>query len=115
MDASQESGRPSGTIGVGATVTLTLVVGGAPNVSVAVKNTGGSNAITAMTLAHRPVHGGALDPSDGDANTDLANLGDLAAGATRWIALTGNADYALELALTSTGGTTYLVEWSASR
>jgi hypothetical protein len=115
MDATQESGRPSGTIGVGATVTLTLVVGGAPNVSIAVKNTGDTNDITAMTLAHRPVHGGSLNPSDADANTDLVAAGDLAPGQTRWIALTGNGDYGLELALTSTSGTTYAVEWSASR
>jgi hypothetical protein len=80
---------------------IDVPIDGAQHWTVIVKNTGDTNAVTAGTLAKRPLDGGQLGPA-----TSLPTGIPLAAGASLEVSAENTPLKDLRLTLTSTSGTT---------
>lgn len=90
------------TLVAGVAKTIDLPVDGAINWRFVLKNTGGTNAVTAMTVARYPLGSGELGESATSVTTDIP----LAAGASLPIVGTNEPITTLRVVLTSTSGTT---------
>lgn len=106
MQGTTSKVETSGTINAGGSADVDIDTSGAKSLCIIIKNTGGTNAITSVTVKKSPL--GTLFATDSALGTAIGSIA--ANTVAPVIELTDVAFQKLRLTLASTSGTTFSVE-----